>query len=582
MRVLICGKLCYNIADRTLKRELPHAVMPSPAEMAHRKAYMAKDANKGRFRDILKVLSKHELMRGLNPEKLRRVLEDLGPTFIKFGQLLSMRPDIIPEEYCEELTRLRTDVKPMDYETVLAVLEAEYSQPPESLFASIDSHPYGSASIAQVHRAVLRDGRSVVLKVQRPGIYAKMAQDMHLLHRASGIIRIVQKTGQVIDFDTVIDEMWSVAQQELDFMIEADHIREFTENNQDISYIAFPKVEWSLTTQKVLVMELIEGIQVDDTEAIKAAGYDLTEICDRLAANYLKQVVEDGFFHADPHPGNIRIRDGQIVWIDLGMTGRLNSRHRKLFKSAVIAAAENDYYALKSVVLSLARQTGEVDHLKLYADIEEMMMRYGSEELGSIDIGQFVMEFIHVAESNGLAMPAGISMLGRGIITIEGVLSRISPETNLMRILASHVSGTLLHNASLKDELLRGGKALYSFGKRSLELPGQISDLLRITSKGEARLGINVVGSEAPLARFDRIMNRLIVGLLNAAAVVGSSILCTTDMEPKLLGIPLLGVLGFSASFIMTVWLIVRILRGNRKPKLKRGRLIRKRFTAKS
>ncbi len=531
---------------------------------------MTKDINKGRFRDILKVLTKHELMRGLNPEKLRRVLDDLGPTFVKFGQLLSMRPDIIPEEYCEELTRLRTDVKPMDFDAVMAVLEAEYGQPADKVFASIDSEPTGSASIAQVHRAVLKDGRNVVLKVQRPGIYAKMAQDMHLLHRASGIIRIVQKTGQVIDFDTVIDEMWSAAQQELDFTIEAGHIREFSENNQDIGYVAFPKVEWALTTQKVLVMELIDGIQIDNTEALLAAGYDLHDICDRLAANYLKQVVEDGFFHADPHPGNIRIRGGQIVWIDLGMTGRLTARHRKLFKNAVVAASENDFYALKSVVLSLARQTGDVDHLKLYADIEEMMTRYGSEELGSIDVGQFVMEFVHVAESNGLAMPSGISMLARGIITMEGVLSRISPETSLMRILASHVSGTILQDASFEEQLLRGGKALYSFGKRSLELPGQMSDLLRIASKGEARLGISVVGSEVPMARFDRIMNRLIVGLLNAAAVVGSSILCTTDMEPRLLGIPLLGVLGFSASFIMTVWLIVRILRGNRKPRTKR------------
>ncbi len=531
------------------------------------------DANKGRFRDILKVLARHELTRGLSPEKLRRVLEDLGPTFVKFGQLLSMRPDIIPEEYCDELTRLRTDVMPMDFDIVLAMLESEYAQPPSQVFASIDSESSGSASIAQVHRAVLKDGRSVVLKVQRPGIYAKMAQDMHLLHRASGIIRIIQKTGQVIDFDTVIDEMWSTAQQELDFTVEAGHIREFIENNQDTGCISFPKVEWALTTQKVLVMELIDGIQIDDTEALTAAGYDLPEICDRLAANYLKQVVEDGFFHADPHPGNIRIRAGQIVWIDLGMTGRLSARHRKLFKNAIVAAAENDYYALKSVVLSLARQTGDVDHLKLYADIEEMMTRYGSEELGSIDVGQFVMEFIHVAESNSLAMPAGISMLARGIITMEGVLSRISPETSLMRILASHVSGTIMNEASFKDELLRGGKSLYSFGKRSLELPGQMSDLLRIASKGEARLGISVVGSEVPMARFDRIMNRLIVGLLNAAAVVGSSILCTTDMEPKLLGIPLLGVLGFSASFIMTVWLIVRILRGNRKPRVKRRRL---------
>lgn len=543
---------------------------------------MARQANKGRFKEILRVLSHHELIRGINPEKLRRVLEELGPTFVKFGQLLSMRPDILPEAYCEELCLLRADVKPMDYDTVLGVLESEYNQSPKELFESIDNDPTGSASIAQVHGAVLRDGRRVVLKVQRPGIYDKMAQDMQLLHRASGIIRIVQQSGQVIDFDAVIDEMWSVAQQELDFTIEAAHIREFTENNHGIDYIAFPKVELSLTTQKVLVMELIEGIRIDDTEALTKAGYDLPELCDRLASNYLKQVVEDGFFHADPHPGNIRVRGGKIVWIDLGMVGRLSARHRKLFKNAIIAAVESDYYTLKSVVLSLANKTGHVDHLKLYADIEEMMSRYGTEELGNIDVGQFVLEFIYVAENNGLAMPAGISMLARGIITIEGVLARMSPDTSLMRILASHFSDTVLHETNLKDSLLHGGKALYNFGKHSLELPGQMSDLLRITSKGEARLGISIVGSEVPMARFDRIMNRLIVGLLNAAAVVGSSILCTTDMEPKLLGIPLLGVLGFSVSFIMTIWLIIRILRGNRKPHLRRSRLIKKRFTSKS
>jgi len=542
---------------------------------------MAKSASeKGRFRDILKVLARHEITRGLSPEKLRRVLEDLGPTFVKFGQLLSMRPDILPDEYCEALTQLRTDVMPMDFETVRGVLEAEYGKAPEQVFASIDSEPAGSASIAQAHRAVLKDGRPVILKVQRPGIYEKMAQDMRLLHRASSIFRIVRRSGQVIDFDNVIDEMWSAAQQEMDFLIEAGHIREFTENNAGIPYIAFPKVETALTTPRVLVMEYVDGIQIDDTEALKKAGYNPADLCDKLAANYLKQVVDDGFFHADPHPGNIRVRDGKIVWIDLGMTGRLSARHRHLFKSAVIAAAENDYYALKSVLLSLATATGPVDHIKLYADIEEMMTRYAAEELGNIDIGVFVMEFLNVAEENGLVMPTGVSMLARGILTIEGVLSRVSPRTNLMNILAVHVSDTVLHEKSVKEGLLRGGRALYAFGKRTLDLPGQASDLLRMAAKGQARIGVELVGSEAPLARFDRIMNRLIVGIVNAAAVIGSSILCTTDMDPKLLGIPLLGVLGFTASFITTVWLIVRILRANRKPGLARPLRI-KRFKLK-
>jgi len=339
-------------------------------------------------------------------------------------------------------------------------------------------------------------------------------------------------------------------------------------------------VETALTTPRLLVMEYVDGIQIDDTEALKKAGYNPADLCDKLAANYLKQVVDDGFFHADPHPGNIRVRDGKIVWIDLGMTGRLSARHRHLFKSAVIAAAENDYYTLKSVLLSLATATGPVDHIKLYADIEDMMMRYAAEELGNIDIGMFVMEFLHVAEENGLVMPTGVSMLARGILTIEGVLSRVSPKTNLMNILAVHVSDTVLHEKSLKEGLLRGGKALYAFGKRTLDLPGQASDLLRMAARGQARIGVELVGSETPLARFDRIMNRLIVGIVNAAAVIGSSILCTTDMDPKLLGIPLLGVLGFTASFFTTVWLIARILRANRKPG--QTRLLRvKRFKSK-
>ena len=183
----------------------------------------------------------------------------------------------------------------MDFETVRGVLESEYGQPPEKIFASIDSEPAGSASIAQAHRAVLKDGRPVILKVQRPGIYEKMAQDMRLLHRASSIFRIVRKTGQVIGFDNVIDEMWSAAQQELDFLIEASHIREFTENNVGIPYIAFPQVEATLTTQRVLVMEYVDGIQIDDTEALKRR--DTTPpSCATSRRQLFKQVV-DGFFH---------------------------------------------------------------------------------------------------------------------------------------------------------------------------------------------------------------------------------------------------------------------------------------------
>ncbi len=518
-----------------------------------------------RFKDILKVLRRYDLIKGLTPEKLRQILEDLGPTFVKLGQIMSMRPDMIPSEYCDELVRLRTEVKPMPFADVLRVLTAEFGDAPDKHFSHIDDEPYGAASIAQVHKARLRNGKDVVIKVQRPGIYEMMAMDVKLLRRASGIIKIIGRTGSVIDLHAVIGEMWTVAQQEMDFLLEASHIREFAECNADIAYIAFPEVETELTTHKVLVMELIDGIQIDDAAALKENGYDAQEISEKLSANFVKQVVDDGFFHADPHPGNIRIRDGKIVWIDLGMVGRLSSRHRQLFKDAVVAAVENDVYTLKDTLLLLGHSKGEIDHNRLYADVADMLGKYASMDLGSLDAGQFITELLRLAQTHGIMLPSGMAMLARGIMTIEGVLSKINPETNFLQIVGSHVSDGFLGNKDLKRELRHAGRAIYTFGKRAIDIPGQMTDLLKMASRGQAKFNLELVGSEGLLARFDKIVNRVIVCILNAAVVVGSSILCTTNMSPKLLGIPLLGVFGYAASLIMTVWLIVRILQKKSK-----------------
>lgn len=514
-----------------------------------------------RFKEILGVVRRHNLLKGLTPQKLRETLEELGPTFVKLGQILSMRPDMIPSEYCDELVRLRADVKPMPFDEVLRVLEKELGEAPDRRFSHIDEAPYGSASIAQVHRARLKNGRDVVVKVQRPGIYEKMAMDLKLLRKASGIIRIVGRTGGVIDLSAVIGEMWTVAQQEMDFLLEASHIREFAECNADIAYIAFPEVETELTTRQVLVMELIDGIQIDDQQGLRENGYDAQEISEKLSANFVKQVLDDGFFHADPHPGNIRIRDGKIVWIDLGMVGRLSSRHRQLFKDAVTAAAENDVYTLKDALLLLGHCRAEVDHNRLYADVADMLGRYASMDLGSLNAGQFVTEMLRLAQTHGIMMPSGVALLARGIMTIEGVLSKINPETNFLQIAGSHLSAGAFDQANIKRALRHSGRALYTFGKRAADIPGQMTDLLKMASRGQAKLNMEMVGSEALLARLDHIVNRVIVCILNAAVVVGSSILCTTGMTPQLLGIPLLGVLGYGASFVMTVWLIVRILK---------------------
>ena len=517
-----------------------------------------------RLKEILAVLGRYDLIHGISPEKLRHILEDLGPTFIKLGQIMSMRQDMLPDEYCKELTLLRADVKPMEFSEVISVIEDEYGEEWNKNFRSINEKPVGSASIAQVHEAVLTDGRDVVIKVQRPGIYRKMAQDIRLLHKASGLLRFISGTGRVIDLNVVIEEMWTVAKQEMDFLIEAGHVEEFIKLNSDVQYVAFPHIEWNLTTSKVLVMERIDGLQPDDCDALRNAGYDLKEIAEKLAASYVKQVIEDGFFHADPHPGNIRIRDGKIVWIDLGMVGTISSHDRQLLKSAMKSIVRNDIFALKNALLGLGKHTGKINHSQLNSNIEDMLTKYGSLELGSIDIGDVFIEILTLADQNGISIPAGISMLSRGMLTIEGVLRNIDPETNILHIFSYSIADSLLQDFDPETEIKRMAKSLYLLGNRSSEIPADLTGILKMAARGQSKFNIEMVGSEEPLARIGKMVDKLIVGILNAALLIGSSLICLTSMEPKILGIPLLGILGYFASFVLSVWLLYGIIHKKR------------------
>ena len=518
-----------------------------------------------RLKEIVAVLRDRELLQGVTPVKVRQVLEDLGPTFVKLGQIISMRPDFLPNEYQAELTRLQSEVKPMDFSVVKEIVQREYNQSWDGIFASIDEHAMGSASIAQVHRASLLNGDRVVIKVQRPGIHEVMAKDIALLKKAISLLNLVRDSEGVVNLESIVDEMWEIAKQEMDFLLEADHIEEFAHLNKDDENILCPKVNRQLTTQRILVMECMEGIPLDDGEGLQAACVDMERIGRRLGINYVKQMIDDGFFHADPHPGNIWVKDGRIIWLDLGMMGRLSVRDRNSFRHAIMALVTNDVYGMKEAVLALGMPRGKVDHIQLYDDVAALMAQYGDLDFEHLKAGEVARKILMVLKSNNIAIPHGFSMFARGVMIMEGVMTRCCPQVNFSEIFAKGLRVSMEKDFSWLAELNKFKRDSYMLMKKSMQLPEQISDILKMTLSGQTKVNLDLTGSQEPLQKLDSMINKMIMAIISAALLLGSSTICTTQMEPKIMEIPLLGVLGYLAAMVLCSKLLWSIIKTDRR-----------------
>jgi ubiquinone biosynthesis protein len=520
----------------------------------------AKIDNRARLREITAVIRKYQITRGVTPEKLRAILEELGPTYVKLGQIMSLHSDVLPQRYCDELMKLTSEVTPMPFEEVEEVINRSYREDWRNIFASIDHDTLGSASIAQVHRAKLLDGREVIVKVERKGIYDIMARDIGLLKRAVGILPPVGGFKNVVDFDMVLDELWATAQEEMDFLKEAANMEEFTRNNQGIQYIRCPKLYHEYTTSRVLVMEYIGGCPVDDKKSLLAEGYDLGEIGRKLVNNYVKQVMEDGFFHADPHPGNVKVMDGKIVWIDMGMMGRLSNRDRNLMARAVRAIAVGDIAVLESTILELGDVQGKIDSGKLYGELRDLMDRYGNASMGSIDAVEFFKDVMEIMKGNGIKLPHGMTMLVRGLTQMQGVLLNISPDINMAEIAAGRLKEEMLQNWDFKAEAGKAGRRVYKAVGRSLDIPPLVKIALEEYLKGQSRINMELDATRKFSHLMRQLVRNVVMGLWVMALLISSSIICTTDMKPQLLGIPALGFFGYILAFIICLYVFIRHL----------------------
>ena len=518
----------------------------------------AKIDNRERLGEITAVLRKHHITRGVTPGKLRAILEELGPTYVKLGQIMSLHSDVLPQRYCDELMKLTSEVTPMPFETVEEVINRSYREDWHHIFSSIEKETLGSASIAQVHRAKLLDGTDVIVKVERKGIYDIMARDIGLLKRAVNLLPPVGGFKNVVDLEMVLDELWATAQEEMDFLKEAANMEEFARNNQGIRYIRCPKLYHEYTTSRVLVMEYIGGCPVDDRASLQAEGYDLGEIGRKLVNNYVKQVMDDGFFHADPHPGNVKVMDGKIVWIDMGMMGRLTNRDRNLMARAVRAIAVGDIAVLEATILELGDIQGKIDSGKLYGELRNLMDRYGNASMGSIDAVEFFKDTMEIMKNNSIKLPHGMTMLVRGLTQMQGVLLNISPDINMAEIAAGRLKEEMLQNFDLRTEAGKAGRRVYKAVGRSLDIPPLIKIALEEYLKGQARVHMELDATKEFSHLMRRLVRNVVMGLWVMALLISSSIICTTEMKPQLLGIPALGFFGYVLAFAICLYIFIR------------------------
>lgn len=529
--------------------------------------------NRSRLKEITGVLRRNKVTRGVSPEKLRVILEELGPTYIKLGQIMSLHSDILPKAYCDELMKLNSEVTPMPFSEVEEVINRSYRMDWHEVFENIEKDTLGSASIAQVHRATLKTGEDVIVKVQRKGIYDTMARDIGLLHRAVKLMPNVGNLKNMVDLDMVLDEMWSVAQEEMDFLKEASNMEEFARNNKDIKYVYVPKLYNEYTTTRVLVMEYIDGCSIDDKEALLAGGYDLEEVGRKFVNNYIKQVMDDGFFHADPHPGNVKVRDGKIVWIDMGMMGRLNDHDRMQMVKGVEGIALSDISMIEDAVMELGEFWGEPDRGRLYSDLRELVDQYGRESFVKIDIAQFFADLMEIMKANYIRLPHGVTMLVRGLTHVQGDLIKISPDINMMEIAQSRMREHAIETFDLRKELEKNGKLFYRAFYNALEIPPLAEDALEEYLKGQAQVRLNLDATQRFTDEAHHLVRNLVMGMWVMALLLSSSILCMTDMKPRFFGIPIVGMIGYFMAFIICLYIFVKhfmLTRGRKRNNKKR------------
>ncbi len=502
-----------------------------------------------------------------NPEKLRMAFEELGPTFIKFGQILSTRPDFIPPAYIRELEKLQDKVLPVENYQMQQSIEKELNKPINELFKEFDEQPVASASLSQVYKAVLHNGEIVALKIQKPGIRNTIELDLAILENFADVLEKRFHEGPFQSPKAVVGEIKRALRKELDFVNEAHNFDKFRNNFKEVDYIKVPKVYWDLTTEKLLTMEFIDGVKITEITQEKYRHlFDPKKVANRAAEALLKQIMLDGFFHADPHPANLFIQPpATIVMLDVGMTGHLDERTIIIIAKILRAASKKDYSRIIRGMKELGLVPQKIDKALLRQDLEELLELYTDRPFKTISLAKMNQHILEIMMRHRIAIPSNMVMMLRAMSIAESIGKQLEPDFDMFTLVNPFVRKIYMKLYSPKNWKDRSINVMDESLELIEYLPHNLSDLLRKLKEGQFEVKLEHHKLEDITREIKGSSNRISASLIIAALIVGSSLILQQRIGPLISNVSILGIIGYILAGIMGLGLIFAILRSNRK-----------------
>lgn len=498
-------------------------------------------------------------------ERVRMAFEELGPTFIKLGQVLSTRPDLVPVDFVEELTKLQDEVPPSPFEEIGQIIQLELGSPPEELFEVFEKTPLASASIGQVHKARFADGEEVAVKVQHPGIRKTIEVDLEImLHLATLMERHIEELSLHRPVK-IVEEFAKTIEKEMDYSIEATNMERFAGNFLDDPTVYVPKVFRETTTERVLTMEYVEGIKVSEIDRLEMAGLDRKAICARGTDFLLKQVFNYGFFHADPHPGNIFVLPNNVICLlDFGMVGVVDRYTREEFVDLVDSVVSQDELRATQVLLKITSYDDEPDIRLLEREVADFMGRHLYKSLKDIELGKLLQHLLELASRHRLRIPPDIFFMMKAFGTIEGVGLQLDPDFDMIAQTAPFIEQIKLARFApqrISEDIFRISGELLQFIQK---FPRDMLEITRLIRQQRLSVKFENQSLEVMLGTYDQISNRISFSIIIAALVIGSALIVISEIPPLIYGISMIGIFGFLAAALMGIWLLVAILRRGR------------------